>query len=167
MPASIVQWPVGVPSCFMPDNVQGGPRNNRYSFETDSESVPIERPRYSWATEVYDVELTPLSNSQFILFRAWFRDDLKHGTRPFAHDHPVTGIPSAWRIVSSDPAYQVQRSRMPDAYSRGIRVSFKVQSMPFDVADVLSDFGGLLVVVPDAASIPVPPDPSKVYLVIP
>lgn len=131
MPATLVTWPNTVPACFMPDSPSGGPKPNRYSFQSDSDAVPIERPRYSFATEVYDVELTPLSVAQFQDFQDWFRDDLAFGTKPFAHGHPVTGVVGAWKFVSADPAYRVQRGRMTSGNPRGIQVSFKMQSVPW------------------------------------
>lgn len=130
----VVHWPDGVPSCIMPLSPQGGVRDNRLSFETDSRMPPIERSAGSWAPEVYSVEMVPMSIPQFELFQHWFRHTAKYGVLPFVWMHPITKTLGVWKIQKSDPPYQVSKSRTIPAGSgrRGISVSFTVMSYPAD-----------------------------------
>lgn len=128
----VVPWPVGVPSCIQPLSPQGGRRDNRLSFETDSKMPPIERPVSSWTPEVYAVELVPMSLEQFRLFQNWYSSGLAWGVRSFAWYHPITRDVSSWKILKADPPYQVSKSRMIRLGSdtRGVSVSFTVMSTP-------------------------------------
>lgn len=134
MPTPIIPWPAGVPSCVMPMSPQGGLRDNRLSFETDEATTPVERPRTSWAPELYQVTMVPMDRAMFQAFQAWFRGPLAYGSLPFVMDHPITREPTVWRIVKGDPPYQVSKvltMGRPDV--RGISVSFGIQSMPLAV----------------------------------
>ena len=131
---TIIPWPEGVPSCVMPMSPQGGLRDNRLSFETDDAVTPVERPRTSWAPELYQVTMVPMDKAMFQAFQAWFRGPLAYGSLPFVMDHPITREPTVWRIVKGDPPYQVSKvlpMRSDDI--RGISVSFGIQSMPLAV----------------------------------
>lgn len=122
----IVTWPMGVPECIMPLSPQGGPQDNRLSFETDS-GHNVARPRASWTPDVYEVDLAPMSRNQFALFEAWFRYDLRFGVNAFTMPHPITGLPSAWRVAPGDPPYTVRKIRlMHDDDARGLAVSWKL-----------------------------------------
>lgn len=131
-----VDWPDGVPSCFQPQSAQGGYRDNRYSFETDSKITPIERPASSWTPEVYSGSLSPMTVSQFEAFQAWFTGDLAFGTVPFNFDHPITGTPGIWRIVKADPPYRVSKvGRIPSgSNARRIELQFSIMSWPGEVS---------------------------------
>lgn len=135
--ANPVDWPSDVPSCIMPLSAQGGFRDNRLSFDTDSKMNPIERPSSSWAPEVYSVELTPLSLSQFEEFQRWYADDLSFGALPFYWSHPITGEPGVWKILKSDPPYRVtKRGLIPNGSGRRrIGVAFSVMSCPLPAKD--------------------------------
>ena len=137
MPRIILDWPSGVPSCIMPLSPQGGLRDNRLSFETDSKMPPIERPLTSWTPEVYSVELTPLSLDQFSLFQSWYQHDLRFGVHAFRWDHPITKSPGLWKIVKGDPPYQVSKiGPIPDGSGRRrVGVSFTVMSVPGAAGD--------------------------------
>ena len=130
MPTPIIDWPEGVPSCIMPLSPQGGLRDNRLSFETDSRMPPVERPLSSWAPEVYSVELAPLSVDQFRLFQAWYKGPLRFGVYPFAWQHPITKDLSPWKIVKGDPPYQVKKiGNIPfGSDRRRISLSFSIMS---------------------------------------
>lgn len=131
-----VDWPEGVPHCVTPMSPQGGYRDNRYSFETDSKISPIERPASSWTPEVYSVSIAPMTIEQFIAFQEWFTGELSFGTTPFNWDHPITGVPGVWRIMKADPPYQVRKiGRIPYGSNlRRIEVSFSVMSWPGEVS---------------------------------
>lgn len=133
----IVAWPVGVPSCIMPMSPTGGLRDNRLSFETDSRMPPIERPLTSWAAEVYQVELTPLSLDQFEAFQDWYQGALRFGALPFVWQHPVTGTEGVWKIVKAEPPYQVRKLGLAPEGSgrRRIGLSFSVMSQPLAVPE--------------------------------
>lgn len=131
-----VDWPATVPDCINPTSPQGGIRDNRYSFDTDSKVAPIERPSSSWSPEVYSVELTPLSIDQFKAFQTWFAEDLAFGANPFNWNHPLTGEASVWKITKSDPPYQVRKDgRIPNGTDRRrIVVSFTIMAWPVEPA---------------------------------
>lgn len=139
---TIIPWPAGVPSCVMPMSPQGGLRDNRLSFEADDAVTPVERPRTSWAPELYQVTMVPMDRAMFQAFQDWFRGPLAYGSLPFVMDHPITRQPTVWRIVKGDPPYQVSKVlAMRSADVRGISVSFGIQSMPLAVPfDPLSLF---------------------------
>lgn len=131
MPVTIVPWPADVPSCIMPLSPIGGLRDNRLSFAPDSPVAPVERPATSWAPEVYQVDLVPMSMEQFSLFQDWYRRDLAYGVRPFEMSHPILKTPCAWRIVKADPPYQVRKVlAVRNERARGIVVSMTIQSLP-------------------------------------
>ncbi len=136
MPTPIIDWPDGVPSCIMPLSPQGGLRDNRLSFETDSRMPPIERPLSSWAPEVYSVELAPISLDQFVLFQAWYKGPLRYGVYPFVWLHPITKVVSPWKIVKGEPPYQVKKvGHIPNGSARRrISLAFSVMSWPGNVA---------------------------------
>ena len=129
---TIVTWPAGVPQCIMPLSPQGGLRDTRYSFETDSKAPPIERPIASWASSVYSVELTPLSVTQFEAFEAWYAGTLAYGVNSFIFAHPITGAEGVWKIMKAEPPYQVRKiGRIPvGSTARRIGVSFSIMLMP-------------------------------------
>lgn len=130
MATPIIDWPLGVPSCIMPLSPQGGLQDNRISFEPDA-GVPIERPRTTWAPEVYAVDLVPLTVAQFTTFQRWYRADLASGTLPFRFLHPITRIVSPWRIVKGNPPYQVSKSRRAATpETRCVSLSFSIMSWP-------------------------------------
>lgn len=126
-----VTWPEGVPPCLMPLSPEGGVQDNRLSFETDY-GLDISRPRASWSPEIYDVEIAPMSRTQFKTFSAWFRNDLAWGSHAFIMDHPLTGEPAAWRPVPGDQPYHARKIRlMPKGEGvRGISVSMQIRSVP-------------------------------------
>lgn len=130
MAVTVLDWPELVPSCIMPLSPQGGLRDNRYSFETDSRMPPIERPASSWTPEVYSVELSPISLPQFEAFQAWYKDSLRFGVYPFKFNHPITKALSAWKIVKADPPYQVRKIGLIQNGSdkRRISLSFTLMS---------------------------------------
>lgn len=132
MAVPIIEWPTGVPDCIMPLSPQGGPRDNRWSFDADSPMPPIERPMTSWAPEVYSVELVPLSIEQFQAFQTWYKVDLRQGVYPFRWFHPITRVASPWKIVKGDPPYQARKIGLIPHGSgrRRIAVSFQVMSWP-------------------------------------
>lgn len=133
---TIIPWPASVPSCVMPMSPQGGLRDNRLSFETDDAVTPVERPRTSWAPELYQVTMVPMDRAMFEAFQAWFRGPLAYGSLPFVMDHPITREPTVWRIVKGDPPYQVSKVlAMRSADVRGISVSFGIQSLPMAAPD--------------------------------
>lgn len=148
MPTPIIDWPLDVPACIMPLSPQGGLRDNRLSFETDSKMPPIERPAGSWAPEVYSVDLTPISVPQFRVFQDWYRHDLRYGVYPFRWAHPITGDVSPWKIVKADPPYQVRRllNFRPDSDRRCIGLSFTVMSWAgsFEPGFLLQEQGDLI-----------------------
>lgn len=132
MSTPIIGWPEGVPQCIMPLSPQGGLRDNRYSFETDSKMPPIERPLSSWTPEVYSVELSPISLEQFGLFQTWYKVSLRFGVYPFLWLHPITKVSMPWKIVKADPPYQVRKAGMTPAGSakRRVSLSFSIMSWP-------------------------------------
>ena len=133
----VVDWPSGVPSCIRPLSPQGGLRDNRLSFETDSRMPPIERPATGWTPEVYSVELTPLSVAQFTAFQTWYGGALAFGANAFRWDHPITGALGLWKIVKAEPPYQVRKLGLIPAGSgrRRLGLSFSVMSVPGDPED--------------------------------
>lgn len=135
--ATVIDWPVGVPSCIMPLSAQGGLRDNRLSFDTDSKLNPIERPASSWAPEVYSVELTPLSVAQFEEFQRWYADDLRFGALPFYWPHPITGEAGVWKILKADPPYRVSKRGLiaKGSGKRRIGLGFSVMSCPLPPKD--------------------------------
>lgn len=158
MPAPIIDWPEGVPSCIQPLSPQGGLRDNRYSFETDSRMPPTERPASSWTPEFYAVELTPLSLAQFDLFQQWYKGPLRFGVVAFKWFHPITRAASPWRIMKGDPPYQVRKiGPIPHGSDRRrISLSFSVMSHPGSFAPdfmaqedadlILQEEGGRIIV---------------------
>lgn len=128
----VIDWPAGVPDCILPTSPQGGLRDTRNSFETDSKITSIERPLSSWAPAVYAVELTPLSVAQFAAFEAWYAGPLAYGVNAFNWLHPITRAAGIWKILKADPPYQVRKiGRIPaDSGLRRISVSFSVISQP-------------------------------------
>lgn len=125
-----IPWPENVPSEIMLPLQGGGPQDNRLSFETDY-GLDISRPRASWAPEVYDVEIGPLTKPEFIAFEAWFRRDLAWGVHAFILDHPITDAPAAWRPVPGNQAYQVRTLENPKYdRTRVISVSMQIRSVP-------------------------------------
>ena len=132
---AIVDWPAGLATCFMPGSVQGGLRDNRYSFETDDKMPPIERSATSWAPEVYSLTLAPMSLAEFEAFQAWYRGPLAYGVNSFVFPHPVTREDMVWKIVKADPPYQVRRlGRIPTGSDvRRIEVAFSIMSLPLPV----------------------------------
>lgn len=146
--ANPVNWPAGVPSCIMPLSAQGGFRDNRLSFDTDSKMNPIERPSSSWAPEVYSIEMTPMSLSQFEEFQRWYAQDLRFGALPFAWRHPITRKAGAWKIVKGDPPYRVTKRGLTPigSDSRRVGVVFTVMSCPLPLTDeqaIIAEFGSL------------------------
>lgn len=135
----------------MPMSPQGGLRDNRLSFETDSRLNPIERPTSTWAPEVYSVDLAPLSLDQFSAFQDWYVKDLAFGTRPFVFPHPITRQPGAWKIVKADPPYRVTKSGMIAAGSdrRRVNLSFSIMSQPYDLMTSLFSGGRAGILIED------------------
>lgn len=133
----IVDWPAGVPACIMPTSPQGGFRDNRLSFETDSRMPPKERPVTSWTSEVYSLELTPLSIEMFAEFQIWFQTVAAFGVNAFRMLHPITKVPGIWKIVKADPPYQVRKlGRIPQGSDlRRISVTMSVMSLPGGAPD--------------------------------
>lgn len=148
MPTPVIEWPAGVPACIMPLSAQGGLRDNRLSFETDSRMPPVERPLSSWTPEVYTVELVPLSLAQFDLFQTWYKGVLRYGVYRFAWLHPITRALGLWRIVKGDPPYQVRKiGPIPHGSDRRrVSLAFTVMSSPGNIpADYLQqEYSGLL-----------------------
>lgn len=132
---AVVAWPYGVPDCIMPLSPQGGLQDNRVSFEPDV-GPAIERPKSSWAPDVYSVQLVLISVPQFAEFERWYRSDLRHGVLPFEFRHPITKARSAWKIVKGNPAYQVTKPRLQQkAETRCISLSFTITAFPAGVPD--------------------------------
>lgn len=129
---AIQTWPHDVPSAIMPMSPQGGLRDNRLSFETDSRMPPIERPLTSWTPEVYDIELAPMTIEQFARFQKWYLGDLAKGVNPFRWPHPITGCGMAWKIVKADPPYRVSKVGLIPSGStrRRVALSFQIMSWP-------------------------------------
>ena len=132
MATPIMDWPIGVPYCVTTTSPNGGLRDNRLSFESDSRMPPKERPVSSWTPEVYSVELEPMSIAQFQLFQSWYKSDLRFGVYPFRWFHPITREASPWKIMKGDPPYQVRKiGPIPiGSDARRISVSFSVSSHP-------------------------------------
>lgn len=128
------QWPFEVPDCIMPLSVQGGLQDNRVSFEPEV-GPPIERPRSSWAPEIYSLDMRLMTVVQFEDFQRWYRNTLRHGVLPFEFYHPITRQRGAWRIVKGSPPYQVTKQRRASPGARCIGVSFSITSFPVDVPD--------------------------------
>lgn len=124
----IVTWPNGVPDCAAPLSAQGGPMDNRVVFTSEDER-DITRPRNSWTPDLYSIDLAPMSQTQFATFETWFKTTLAFGANAFILDHPITGTPSAWRIVKADSyPYQVRKvALMPKAGDRGLVVSLQIK----------------------------------------
>lgn len=133
----IVDWPEDVPLCIMPSSPQGGLRDTRYSFETDSRMPPLERPAASWVGEIYSIELAPMTVAEFSAFQAWYLVALSQGVNGFVMPHPVTKAASVWKIGKGEPPYQVQKTgRIPtDSGARRIVLSFSVMSLPLAVPE--------------------------------
>ena len=129
---AVIDWPEGVPNCILPTSPQGGLRDTRNSFETDSKISSIERPLASWAPAVYAVEMSPMSLAQFAAFEAWYAGPLAYGVNAFSWVHPITGAAGVWKILKADPPYQVRKVGLIPAGSdrRRISVSFSVVSQP-------------------------------------
>lgn len=132
MSTPIISWPSSVPPCIMPMSAQGGLRDNRYSFETDSKMPPVERPASSWTPEIYQLDLSPISVAQFDAFQDWYRGELRFGVMPFRFAHPITGADGVWKIVKGEPPYQVRRLlHLPkNSPRRCISLSFSLMSWP-------------------------------------
>ncbi|OWJ73879.1 hypothetical protein, partial [Haematobacter missouriensis] len=107
---NIQQWPFEVPDCIMPLSVEGGLQDNRVSFEPEV-GPPVERPRSSWAPEVYSLDMRLMTVAQFVAFETWYRTTLRYGVLPFEFSHPITRKRSAWKIVKGSPPYQVSKQR--------------------------------------------------------
>lgn len=148
MSVTVADWPEGVPECIFPLSPQGGLRDTRLSFETDSRLPPIERPAASWAPEVYVVDLVSLTITQFQVFQAWYRNTLAYGSLPFKLDHPITRARMAWKIVKDDPPYRVTKTRLirPGAATRGIGITFSImsQALSFDPDFMRQENGDLV-----------------------
>lgn len=134
----IIEWPDGVPSCIEPLSPQGGLRDNRLSFDTDSRMPPIERPLTSWTPEQYYVDLVPMSIDQFSLFQEWYKRDLRYGVYPFVFSHPITRAISPWKIIRGEPPYRVSKiGTIPmGSGRRRIRVSFTISSWAGSISPV-------------------------------
>lgn len=132
MVVTIAPWHDEVPFCIEPMSPQGGLRDNRYSFDTDSQMPPIERPVSSWAPEVYSVELVKMSVEQFTIFQSWYTNTIRMGTMPFWFPHPITGAIGAWKIMKADPPYQVRKVGLipRDSGRRRVSISFTLMSWP-------------------------------------
>lgn len=103
---SVVAWPAGVPSRIrLP--FSGGPQESRAAFEPEI-GGPITRRKTTVAPEVYDFIMEPLTRSEFIAWRAWFRDTLNYGQNDFSLSHPLTGSDGTWRIMPGSQPYQTE-----------------------------------------------------------
>ena len=126
------QWPFEVPDCIMPLSPQGGLQDNRVSFEPEV-GPAIERPKSSWAPEVYSLDMRLMAVGQFMEFQTWYRTTLRYGVLPFEFAHPITRERSAWKIVKGNPPYSVSKQRRAAPGARCIAVSFSVTSFPVDI----------------------------------
>ncbi|OWJ78424.1 hypothetical protein CDV49_08285 [Haematobacter genomosp. 1] len=132
-------------------------QDNRVSFEPEV-GVAIERPKTSWAPEVYSVELRLLTIPQFEAFQRWYKLDLHHGVLPFEFYHPITRVRSAWKIVKGSPPYSVAKTRRAAPGAKCIALSFSIVSFPVSIPDgyllqesgdyVLQEDGGRIIVDP-------------------
>ena len=132
MSVPVVAWPYGLPLKLMPLASQGGLQDNRIGFEPDV-GPAIERPRTSWAPEIYAVEMALLTVDQFTEWQRFYRQDLAFGTRPFEFRHPLTRVFSPWRIRRGSPPYQAEQVRRAAPGAKCIRVAFSVESWPASV----------------------------------
>ncbi len=85
----------------------GGPQSNRVSFGTDS-GIPIERPKYTAETELWNFVTEPMERFDVNIFTAWYRDTLVSGVSPFVLTHPMTEEFARWKIVDGSPPYTVR-----------------------------------------------------------
>lgn len=61
------------------------------------------------------------TRDQYVVFDAWFRDDLKDGALRFAYVHPVTGEPGQWTF-DGEP-------QMTATTNRKVRVSVQIRKV--------------------------------------
>lgn len=119
-----VWWPDGIPACVMRNTAQGGPLDNRVSFEPEL-GPPIERPRGTAVVEVFDIELPPMSSAQVEIYETWFRSDIAFGAIPYVWRDPISDAVTRWKILKGDPTYRKSQT------TKGkVIVTFRAMRLP-------------------------------------
>jgi len=102
---SVPFWPTSLPQSVT-TTIAGGPQDGRVSFQPDF-GPPIERKRTSGLVKVYDMDFGAVDRTQLATFETWFEGTVANGALKFILRDPFDNSPKWWRIVSSDPVYQL------------------------------------------------------------
>lgn len=64
------------------------------------------------------------TKAEYLVFLAWYRDDLKAGAMPFNFDHPLTGVPARWKF-DPKPGWA-----LAGVTNRKVRVAMQLRQLP-------------------------------------
>lgn len=119
-----VIWPAAAPLRPVRNSVTGGPRMDRYSFETES-GIPIDRPLTTALIKQYDIRLPQMTRDDFAEWDAWYQGDLGMGTRRFVWLHPMTDRFALCRILGGEQSFTEQQG-----IKNSVIVGFRMLILP-------------------------------------
>lgn len=115
-----VEWPPGLPCQPEQGTWQETYQSDVVRFQPEA-GPPILRRRGTVQTTLAGCTFL-LTKEQYVVFRNWYRGDLKGGALRFALPHPVTGAAAEWTF-EGEP-------QMAAMTNRKVRVSMQWREMP-------------------------------------
>jgi len=100
-------WPTSLPQ-YGTNEVSGSPQSNVVSFQPEV-GPTIDRRRSSSRNRILSIELPPITEAQYLIFREFFEETLKDGVLPFAWVDPMTKTSSRVKFVQKETAYTERR----------------------------------------------------------
>lgn len=105
MPA--VAYPSELPSAGLA-GAGGGPNTTTISDEKELGEPEI-RQRQGLVNQVVNVELPPLSQTEYEAFLSFFENDLYGGILPFTFNDPITKGDHTYKFVKATPSFTEER----------------------------------------------------------
>lgn len=124
----MVDWPAALPN-FLVDGFTYDPVSNGETVEVES-GEPVSFEEFTGDTAIISGSFL-FSASELVVFHAWWRDDLKHGTLTFSLDDPLFSEPATMQFTST-PKYTYM----------GGPTRVDVQLRVLDTTDLEGDGGG-------------------------
>ena len=115
-----VDWPESLPCQPEQGTWQETLQSDVVRFQPEA-GPPLMRRRGTVQTALSSCTFV-FTKAQAIIFRAWYRNDLKGGSLRFSLDHPVLGVPAEWTFEG-----EPQMSAMTN---RKVRVAMQWREMP-------------------------------------
>ena len=117
-------WPASLPQKPATGGWNGGPQDNRVSFQPEV-GPNIDRRRGTARAHIYDARYAALTVTQLNTFVAFFETDLSDGIDTFTWTDPVYADAGVWRFMPSSPPYTISEIG-GDLYD----LTFKVMRVP-------------------------------------